>query len=312
MRQFVVLVRIESGGKQNELRPECFQGGQPAVADGITEGLATVAGFKRRIDDVRIAPCGGGQFAFGKGIQRIFETRQQHDARVVGKNILRAVAVVHVEIQNCHAFQAVFGNQVHGGHGHIVDKAKSRRFVGMRVVAGRTDGAKGVFGLFAHHHVHGFHGGAGGFAGSLQGVAAQKGVVVDLHLPLRGQPAFQIVQVTPCVYARQLHLSHIGRFDFLQQQPQSRAAQRLFDGFGALGAFGVQAAGKMGLAVQRIQPRGAPFNIQQPQNFAAPITVLLEELRQNDGRFAIHGSGFGKSSLHMGISRRFMENQSVR
>ena len=91
----------------------------------------------------------------------------------------------------------------------------------MGVVAGRADGAKSVFGLFAHYHVHGFHGGAGGFAGSLQGVAAQKGVVVDFDLSLRGQAAFQIVQITPCVHARQLHLGHIGRFDFLQQQPQS-------------------------------------------------------------------------------------------
>ena len=78
------------------------------------------------------------------------------------ERILRAVAVMHVEIDHGHALGAVLCAGVLGGDGHVVEQAEAHGARRLGMVPRGTHGAEGVVGGARHDLVDGVDRGAGG------------------------------------------------------------------------------------------------------------------------------------------------------
>src|SRR6202012_4394862 len=102
------------------------------------------------------------------------EAHHQH-ALVAGDDVLGAVAVVDVEVDDGHALEAAHVERVARGDGDVVVEAEAHRGVARGVVAGRPDGAEGVLGAAVQHEVGGGDGGAGGAQRGLAREAAGGG-----------------------------------------------------------------------------------------------------------------------------------------
>jgi hypothetical protein len=79
----------------------------------------------------------------------MLECAGHEDARVVGEDVLRAVAVMHVEVDHRHPLESVFFQRMGGGNGDVVEEAEAHRLRPLGMVAWRAHAAKGVFGLAA-------------------------------------------------------------------------------------------------------------------------------------------------------------------
>ena len=77
--------------------------------------------------------------AAGAGIERPLVQGGEEDGVVVAKDLLGAVAVVDVEVDDRDTRKAELGLGVAGGDGDVVDEAEAHRAVGERVVPGRPD-----------------------------------------------------------------------------------------------------------------------------------------------------------------------------
>jgi hypothetical protein len=98
----------------------------------------------------------------GAGIERHLMRRAIHDARIGPENLLRAVAVVHVEIDDRDTLGAVLRLRVARGDGGVVDEAEAHRRRGLGVMAGRAHGDEGVRRAAVHHAIDRAHGAARG------------------------------------------------------------------------------------------------------------------------------------------------------
>ncbi len=90
----------------------------------------------------------------------MLEGRAQHDARIVVEGVLRAVAVVHVEVEDRDALRAMRLDRVHGADGDVVEDAEAHRARRRRVMPGRAHRAERGARLAVHHRVGGRHDGA--------------------------------------------------------------------------------------------------------------------------------------------------------
>ncbi len=71
------------------------------------------------------------------------DTEVKH-VRVVVENLLRAVAVMHIPVDDQHLRKFVLLLDVAGGDGHIVQQAEPHGPVARGVMAGRADGTKRI------------------------------------------------------------------------------------------------------------------------------------------------------------------------
>src|SRR6478736_6486224 len=132
---------IESGGDDDELRPEGVERREDSVLEGFAEFGAGVAGRKRRVEDV--ADTG---FAHGTGArkQRHLMGRRVEHARIGVEDFLRAVAVMHVEIDDGDPLQPVVALRVTRADADVVEQAEPHRPFGFGVVARRAARDEGV------------------------------------------------------------------------------------------------------------------------------------------------------------------------
>jgi hypothetical protein len=72
---------------------------------------------------------------------------------VAGQDVLGAVAVVHVEVDDRHALAAVAFQRIARGERHVVEEAEAHGAAAAGVVAGRAHRAEGVLQLAGHHRV---------------------------------------------------------------------------------------------------------------------------------------------------------------
>ena len=82
----------------------------------------------------------------------MLERRNHQHARIVGEDRLGAVAVMDVEIDDRHAFEAV-RQRVRGADGDVVEQAESHRAVALGVVSGRTHRAERVAAFARQHEI---------------------------------------------------------------------------------------------------------------------------------------------------------------
>src|SRR3954447_24697390 len=123
--QRIAEMRVEAGGDDDELGAELAQLRQDQVFERRAELDAAVFRGERRIDDgVVLAALAGGA---GAGKQRHLVRRAIHHGRIGPEDILRAVAVMDVKIDDRRAADAVFALGVTGGDGDIVEEAEAHR-----------------------------------------------------------------------------------------------------------------------------------------------------------------------------------------
>ena len=72
----------------------------------------------------------------------MLEGGAQHHAGIVVEDLLGAVAVVHVEVDDGHAGKPA-RPRVGRGHGHVVEEAEPHRAVALGVMTGRTHQTEG-------------------------------------------------------------------------------------------------------------------------------------------------------------------------
>ena len=142
----VAVMRVEARGNDHELGSVFIEPRQDAVLESGLELVAVVARAQRRIDDgIVFAALADGA---GAGKQRHLMRRAIHHRLVGPENLLRAVAVMHVEIDDRNARDAVMVLRMARGNGGIVEQAEPHRPRRLGVMAGRPGRDKGVGGLF--------------------------------------------------------------------------------------------------------------------------------------------------------------------
>ena len=167
----------------------------------------------------------------------MLEGGAQHHARVVAEDVLGAVAVVDVEIDDGDPCQAVRLQGMRGGDGDVVEEAEAHGLVAGGVVAGRAAGDEGVVHLAAHHPVHRHHRAAGGMAGGVQAVRVHAGVGVERVQAFAGRGGFDEVDVGGVMHPQQLAALHPRGFEMRQIIEQVGGMQPVIDGAQARGAF---------------------------------------------------------------------------
>src|SRR5581483_12298546 len=105
-------MRVETGRNDDQLRCEALDRRQDNAGVGLVELDATGARRQWRIEDVADAALGGGP---GSRIERHLMGRGIEDGRVGPDTGLRAIAVMHVEVDDGDATRAVRTLRMAGG-----------------------------------------------------------------------------------------------------------------------------------------------------------------------------------------------------
>ena len=114
-------------------------------------------------------------------IERVLEGAHHQHALVVGEDVLGAVAVVHVEVDDRDALEAVRLERVHRRDGDVVEDAEAHRPRARRVMPRRAHAAERALRLAAGDEIGGEHRRAGGAQRRIPGVRVHRGVGVEVH-----------------------------------------------------------------------------------------------------------------------------------
>ena len=79
---------------------------------------------------------------------------EEEDRGIAVEDVLRAVAVVHVPIDDEDAFDAVLLLRVAGRDGDVVEQAEAHAAAGIRMVSGGPHRAEGIAGGAGEHGIH--------------------------------------------------------------------------------------------------------------------------------------------------------------
>ena len=225
----VAVVGVETGGDDDEFGTIVIKPRQDAAFEGLAKDFAAVAGAQRGIDDGVVVA--GFAFGPGAGKQRHLVCRAIHHRFVRPENFLRTVAVVHVEIDDRGARNAVFLLRVARRDGGVVEQAEAHWPRGLGVVAGWPRGDEGIGGLLRHHLIDRKHAAANRPQSSLEGARRHRGVGVDMNQPFLGRGVADFLDVVHRVTQgddlerRQRRAHAIERLEFFRLQRTLNGAQ---------------------------------------------------------------------------------------
>ncbi len=138
---------IEPGGNENELRLKRLRGrGEVRVERRQVFGVAA-AGHHGQVQRRALARAPAALVGVARaGVEgrRVAVHAAEEHTRVVLERMLRAVAVMNVEIEDQHPLDAVAIQQPPGRQRDVVEQAKPHRQVPLRVMPGRAHHAKSV------------------------------------------------------------------------------------------------------------------------------------------------------------------------
>jgi hypothetical protein len=95
---------------------------------------------------------------------------QVQHTRIVFEDRLRAIAVMHVEINDRHPRQSVHVDAMQRCDGDTVEQAEPHRRITCRMVSGWAHGAERTRGFPGQHGIHRRDRGTGGAQGGLGGI----------------------------------------------------------------------------------------------------------------------------------------------
>ncbi len=108
------------------------------------------------------------------------------------ERVLGPVAVVNVPIGDEDPAEAPFPDEMFGGHGDVVEQAKSLGRPPLGVMAGRSDESEGVPSRPGEDKIGGFDGSAGGQEGGLVGQRRGRGISVERRVGPLPRPGEKI------------------------------------------------------------------------------------------------------------------------
>ncbi len=132
----------------------------------------------------------------------MLESRTQHHARIFVKDIFSAVAMVHVEIGNRHAIQAMRGQRVRRTDGDVIEDTESHRPRSFRMMSGRADIAEGILHFASHHQVHAHHRRTCGAQRGRIGKGIHAGVAIEFHPALFRRGSGDSVHIVRIMHAQ--------------------------------------------------------------------------------------------------------------
>jgi len=125
--------------------------------------------------------------------------REIGDGRIVVEYVLRAIAVMHVPVDDGDAFNAMGILRVSGGDGGLIEQAEAHGPMLFSVMPGRARRNKNIVRLFRKNAVDGFQRGADARQRGLQAFRTDAGVGVNRDDPFIGNTANDRSQVILCV-----------------------------------------------------------------------------------------------------------------
>ena len=184
----------------------------------------------------------------------MLEDADHQHALVAGDDVLGAVAVVHVEIDDRHALQAAHIERVARCDRDVVEEAEAHRLIARRVVAGRAHRAERAFDLAVDHRVGRGDRGAGGAQRGVQGAGTRGGVGVDRSRHAAAcdalQKVLQLGHVTGGVREHQVIELDERRVAALERHVQAGGQQVVVDRVEPLRAFGMPAPHVVAAAIR--------------------------------------------------------------
>ena len=149
--------------------------------------------------------------------------RQVLDARLALEGALGTVAVVHVEIEDRHALQAVHVQCLAGADRDAVEQAEAHRTLGFGVMAGRAQRAERIVCLTANERIDGGDRRACGAQPGLGRARRHHGVRIEPHVSRRRLGAQHGVNVAAGVHPFQLRARRPRRLTTLDADQRTLA-----------------------------------------------------------------------------------------
>jgi hypothetical protein len=115
--------------------------------------FSTIARSQWRVDDVVVFAALENRAGTRK--ERHLVSRAIHHRSITPKDLLGAVAVMGIKIDNRRAFSTIASLRMTNRNSCIVEKAKAHGSAGFRVMTGRADCSERVFRLSGHHLIYG-------------------------------------------------------------------------------------------------------------------------------------------------------------
>lgn len=166
--------------------------------------------------------------------------------QVVFENLLSAIALVHVEINNCHFFQAVMFECVGCANRDVVVEAEPHRTAAFGVMTRGPDSAKSRFHLAACYQVNSGNRRPGSTSGGLQGIRTDYGVGIDVRITAVRDHCSHIVEMVLRMYSQKLSLGHLRRLTIAKHIRKPAAHEMILDRR--------QASDRLRMTVTRIMP----------------------------------------------------------
>ena len=109
----------------------------------------------------------------------MLERRDHQHPRIGGEDVLGAVAVMDIEIDDGHALDAVSGHRVRGADRDVVEEAEAHRAVALGMMTGRANRAERGAALAGYDEVRREHDGARGMTGRGQRMRVHRRVGIE-------------------------------------------------------------------------------------------------------------------------------------
>lgn len=133
---------VVAGGNQDPIWLKLLNNRCDDSAKGMAIDVATRSGRKRQVDGkAGSRPASHLVNPSAPRVERKLVQRQVEDIGILFKEVLGAVAVMNVKINDGHSLSAV--DQVSSRNGDVVEKAKPHRLPRHRMVTRRTNGQEG-------------------------------------------------------------------------------------------------------------------------------------------------------------------------
>ena len=216
--------------------------GRILIFESGAERFAAVAGAQRRVDHGVVRAGLDDRARAGK--QRHLVGRAIHHRFVGPENLLRAVAVMHVEIDDRGTRDAVLLLRVARRDGDVVEQAKAHRPRGLGVMAGRARGDEGVGRLLGQHLVDGEDGAADRAQRRFERAGRHRGVGVEPHHAFLGRGFAQLDDVVHRMAQRD-GLDGRHRRLLAGERLEFFRFQRLLDGAQPVGPLGMAGRSQM-------------------------------------------------------------------
>jgi hypothetical protein len=171
--------------------------------------------------------------------------RNEEAARLMPQDVLRAIAVMNVEIEHPDARQSVTLKRMERGEGRVAIDAKTHCACARRVMPGRAGRDKGVTALAREHQIDTLQRSPGTEQTCAARAGRNMGVLVKIDMRLAREDLIEGHEIARIVAQKQIRLVGFARLDDRQAHPVDHRS----DGFETRGTLAVTGPGVMAKAI---------------------------------------------------------------